>query len=100
MSEGISYGAFSVRASGWPAWAVITGHEAANCPPPGGLDAETDMWAVTCASDPLLQVGPSDVAAIRYRAPEPVDASGLSVAWQFLGAGLVELPATVTLEPR
>ena len=71
----------------------------------GGRDAsDPDVVdgavAVTCATDPSLGSGPSDLVTIRYRAVAAVDPATLTLSASFFDAALAPVVATTSLIGR
>jgi hypothetical protein len=68
-----------VSVSAWPPWAALSGVSALACAP-DALEADAGAWAFACIPDHEPIMGPADLVAIRYRAPEAVVARELVVS--------------------
>jgi hypothetical protein len=84
----------------WPPWAVVIDSDVPECEGDGsGFDFAADRWAVTCATDPGLRTGPSELATVRYKGPA-VDPASLALTSELVDANLVTTPATLRLVAR
>jgi hypothetical protein len=101
LAEPVRFSAFSARTTGWPEWAEGLDVTSNACQGAGGgLDTVGDRWTVTCATDPAELNGPSDLAVVRYRSPEPVRPDRLRASADFVDASLRSFTAAVVLEAR
>jgi len=94
LGEETSFIAFRAVVHGLPGWAEASRLESSHCrdAPEDGLDAGPRAWAVTCVQDPDLQLlVTGGLASFLSRAPQPLDASSLTLVSELAIEGLGSL---------